>query len=111
MFRKYEKNYRIETDDFPVKGKAVLSDKEEKRLFKGTVQCFEKVDGGSAGIRKENGKVYLQKRGSDLDLSHYQYKFFTRWAYENAEKLMKLPDDIIIYGDVFNPYRALLFQL
>ena len=109
-FRKYEKTYRIEVEGYIAEGKAVLTSEEEKQLFNGPVVITEKLDGGSTGIRKENGKVYLQKRRSNVDFSHYQYSYFVQWAYENSEKLKALPDNIIIYGELLRCVHKIYYD-
>ena len=51
-FRKYEKIYRIEMPDYPIKGKYHLAKRVEAKLFKGIVSITEKVDGANTGILK-----------------------------------------------------------
>ena len=75
-YRKYDKIYRIDMPDYPIKGKYHLAKQKEKILFSGKTTILEKVDGANTGIYKINGKVYLQKKGSNVDYSHPQYSFF-----------------------------------
>ena len=98
MFRKFDKIYRIEREDYPIKGKYHLAKAVEEKLFDGEVEIWEKIDGGNVGIMKEKGKIYLQKKTGHIDNSHPQYTYFKDiWYYENKHKLDKLPDGIGVY--------------
>ena len=83
-----------------VKGKYMLQPKDEKLLINGNVYITEKMDGANSGIHKKNGKTHLQKKGSNIDGSHLQYKYFELWGYENFEKIKSLPDNMVYYGEL-----------
>lgn len=100
-FRKYEKIYRIEMPDYPIKGKYCLAKKVEEKLFDGAVVITEKIDGACSGIMKCNGQTFLQKKGSGADYSHPQFSFFqNEWYFSNKEKIDGLPDNIVVYGEL-----------
>lgn len=101
-FRKFDKIYRIEMPNYPIKGKYHLAKKREKLLFSGNkVALFEKVDGGNTGIYKAKGKTFLQKKGSNIDDSHPQYSFFkNEWYYKNLDKINRLIDNTVTYGEL-----------
>ena len=96
--RKYQKTYRIDMKSLFVKGKHTLDKKKEKLLLDGTCHIFEKLDGGQVQLYKDKfGKIYLGKKGGEIDNSHPQYTFFQTWAIINQHKLNKLPNNIVIY--------------
>jgi len=111
MFRKFDKIYRIEMPDYNIKGKYFLAKKNEELLFKDIVYIFEKIDGANSGIYKQNGIITLQKKGSECDLSHLQYSFFTNeWFFNNQEKLEKLPDNIVVYGELMRCVHTIKYD-
>ncbi len=40
-------------------------------------------------IKNKKGEIFLGKKGSTIDDSHLQFKFFKTWAYVNKDKLEK----------------------
>ena len=101
-YRKYDKIYRIEMPDYPIKGKYYLAKKKEKLLFSGNkVTILEKVDGANTAICKVNNKIFLQKKGDAIDYSHPQYSFFkNEWLYNNLDKVDKLINNTVTYGEL-----------
>lgn len=101
MFRKYEKTYRILVPQISTKGKHYLSDVEVSRLMGGNVVLLEKLDGANVGIIRHKNEFRLQKRGSLVDASeHFQFNFFKAWTQLNYDKLMQIPQDTILYGEL-----------
>ena len=101
MFRKYEKTYRILVPQMNTKGKHYLPDKEVKKLLNREVIITEKLDGANTGIIRHKDTFRLQKRGSLVDQSeHAQFNFFKAWSYENYDKLMKIPEGTVLYGEL-----------
>lgn len=102
MFRKYEKTFRILTPTFNVRGKYYLSDKDKKALLNGTVEITEKIDGANVAIVRGNKQKWtLQKRRGLADEgSHAQFSFFWNWARYNVEKILNIPSQWVIYGEL-----------
>lgn len=102
MFRKYEKTYRIVSPNYKVKGKFNLTRAEQNGLITGRVQITEKVDGANVGIiRGKKDKWVLQKRRGLADEgSHAQFSFFWNWARYNIDKILRIPNGWIIYGEL-----------
>lgn len=101
MFRKYEKTYRILVPQVSTKGKHYLSDADVKKLLGGNVTITEKMDGANVGIIRHKDHFRLQKRGSLVDVSeHYQFNYFKAWAQLNYDKLMQIPQGMILYGEL-----------
>ena len=86
---------------YPVKGKSHLARKVEELLMHGNCAVFEKIDGANTGIYRSKGQTYLQKKGSNVDMSHPQFSFFqNEWFFANKEKIDNLPDNIVVYGEL-----------
>lgn len=101
MFRKYEKTFRILVPQISTKGKHYLSDADTKRLLGGKTVVTEKMDGANVGIIRHKDHFRLQKRGSLVDTSeHYQFNFFKAWSQQNYDKLMQIPEGMILYGEL-----------
>lgn len=101
MFVKYPKTYRILVPQINIKGKHYLSKDEVKKLLVGNVIILEKLDGANTGIVRHKDTFKLQKRGSLVDDSeHYQFQFFKAWAYSNYDKIIKIPEKTILYGEL-----------
>jgi len=101
MFRKYEKTYRILVPQIATKGKHYLSKDEVKRLLGGNVTIMEKLDGANVGIIRHKDTFKLQKRGSLVGESeHKQFGLFKAWTYNNYDKIMKIPRNTILYGEL-----------
>lgn len=110
-FRKYEKTYRIEMPNYPIKGKYHLAKKQESLLLKGKVAITEKMDGANTGIYKIKGQTYLQKKGSNIDTSHPQFRFFANeWYYNNKDKIDKLPDNMVYYGELLRCVHTVFYN-
>ncbi len=100
MFRHYEKTFRILVPQIKTIGKHFLSDAETNRLLGGNVVITEKCDGANTAIIKHKGQFRLQKRGSLVDVGeHPQFNMFKAWSQINYEKLNKIPDNIVLYGE------------
>lgn len=102
MFRQYEKTYRIYTPNFSVPGKLVLSHSDQRALLTGKVEVTEKVDGANTGIVRGKGdKWTLQKRRGLADTGvHQQFSFFWAWARANEAKILQMPHNWILYGEL-----------
>jgi ATP-dependent RNA circularization protein (DNA/RNA ligase family) len=101
MYRVYEKTYRIITPRFVVNGKLTLPKDEQNRLVYGNIEITEKMDGANTGIIRGNGEKWtLQKRRGLADSQHPQFSFFWNWARMNEGKILKLPKNIIVYGEL-----------
>jgi len=101
MFRKYEKTYRILVPQISTKGKHYLSDADTQKLLRGNVVITEKMDGANVGIIRHKDHFRLQKRGSLVDVGeHFQFNFFKAWTQQNYDKLMQIPQDTILYGEL-----------
>ncbi len=111
VFRKYEKTYRIEMPGYPIKGKYHLAKKVEEKLFKGECLITEKTDGANTGIFKKDGKISLQKKGDIVDYSHPQFSYFqNEWYFNNIEKIKKLPDNIVVYGELLRCVHTVYYD-
>lgn len=101
MFRKYEKTFRILLPEIDVKGKHFHSAADTQRLLNGNVTVTEKVDGANVGIIRTKERFRLQKRGSLVDMGeHVQFNFFKAWSEVNQDKLIEIPKDCILYGEL-----------
>jgi ATP-dependent RNA circularization protein (DNA/RNA ligase family) len=102
MFRKYEKTFRIDTPNFHVPGKLVLSHNDQRDLLSGKIEITEKIDGANTGIVRGKGdKWILQKRRGLADTGvHQQFAFFWSWAWSNQEKILKIPSKWIVYAEL-----------
>jgi len=101
VFRKYEKSFRILVPQINIKGKHFLSDADTKRLLSGNIIITEKIDGANTGIIKHKDTFRLQKRGSLIDVGeHLQFNFFKNWSQVNYDKLMQIPNGLIVYGEL-----------
>jgi len=97
--------------NYPVKGKYHLAKRAEELLFKGPVKIFEKVDGANCGIVKSNNQVSLQKKGDLIDDSHPQFSFFqNQWFWDNKDKIYKLPDEIVVYGELLRCVHTIYYD-
>ena len=109
-WRKYEKTYRLKLDGMPAFEKFMLDDTSFKLLLNGNVNVTEKMDGSNSGIFKtKEGQIFLQKRRGNIDKSHHQYKFFENWGYQNIEKLKKLPNNIVVYGELMRCVHSIKY--
>ncbi len=101
MFRHYEKTFRILVPQISTVGKHYLSDSDTQKLLNGKVTLTEKMDGANTAIIRNKNDFRLQKRGSLVDTSeHYQFNFFKAWSQANYDKLMSIPQDTILYGEL-----------
>jgi len=111
MFRKFEKTFRVVVPQIDIKGKWFLSDKETKLLLGGNVIILEKLDGANVGIIRHKDIFRLQKRGSLVDTSeHEQYNYFKAWSTQNYLKLMSLPKDLIMYGELMRCVHTIVYN-
>ena len=101
MFRHYEKTFRILVPQIATKGKHFLSDADTRRLLGGNVVITEKMDGANVGIIRHKDYFRLQKRGSLVDVGeHFQFNFFKAWSQQNYDKLLQIPQDTTLYGEL-----------
>lgn len=101
MFIKYPKTYRILVPQIDIKGKRFLSNKEVKELLGGIVSVQEKMDGANVGIIRTKNDFRLQKRGSLVGTSeHEQFNRFKAWSNQNYDKLMQLPINHVLFGEL-----------
>ncbi len=99
--RGYEKTFRISTPNFCVPGKLTLSDSDQRALLKGTLEISEKCDGGNSGLLRGTGNDWsLQKRRGIATQQHPQFSFFWSWARANEEKILQIPENWIVYGEL-----------
>jgi len=112
MFKKYEKIFRILIPEIHVRGKFTLSKDETRLLLGGKVFIEEKMDGANTGIIRHKRGIHLQKRGSLVGTSeHEQFNFFCNWAHQkNYEKLMKLPQKYIVYGELMYAVHTIYYD-
>ncbi len=108
MFRKYEKTCRF----LPTPGKINLSKLELQNLLSGKVVIEEKMDGANVGIIRHKNGFSLQKRGSLVGQSeHEQFGWFHNWAnLQNYEKLMRLPINHIVYGELLYAVHTIVYD-
>jgi hypothetical protein len=90
------------TPNYQVPGKLTLSHADQKALLTGTLEITEKVDGANVAIIRGNGdKWTLQKRRGLADEGvHAQFSFFWNWARHNYQKILAIPHNWIIYGEL-----------
>lgn len=97
--------------DYPIKGKYYLAKRVEEMLFDGEVVITEKLDGANAGIFRKDGETFPQKKGNKMDMSHPQFTFFkNQWMYENMHKIEKLPDNIVVYGELLRCVHTVKYE-
>jgi len=101
MFYKYPKTFRILLPEIDIKGKHFLSKADVKKLLGGKVTILEKMDGANVGIIRTKNEFRLQKRGSLVGAStHNQFNYFKAWSYNNYDKLMAIPKNTILFGEL-----------
>lgn len=111
MFRKYEKTFRVLVPQINVKGKFFLSDKETKLLLAGKITITEKIDGANTAIIRHKDIFKLQKRGSLIDIGeHEQFNFFRDWAYKRYDKIMQIPKNLIVYGELMRCVHTIYYD-
>src|SRR5208337_556250 len=99
--RGYEKTFRITTPNYQMPGKLTLSDPDQKALLKGTLEITEKVDGANTAIlRGGDSEWTLQKRRGIATQQHPQFSFFWSWARANEDKILHIPENWIVYGEL-----------
>ena len=112
MFLKYEKTFRILVPQINIKGKHFLSNDEVKSLLGSEVIISEKLDGANTAIIRHKDTFKLQKRGSLVGESeHAQFNLFRAWSYENYEKIMKIPDQTVLYGELMFVHHTIHYDL
>lgn len=111
MFQKYPKTFRILVPEVNVKGKHYLSDEELKLLLAGEVSITEKIDGANVGIIRTKDGFRLQKRGSLVgENEHEQFNFFKAWAQLNYDKLIKLPRNSVLFGELMYAKHTIFYN-
>lgn len=111
VFRKYEKTYRVLVPQISTKGKHFLSSPDVSKLLNGNVVITEKMDGANTGIVRRKNEFRLQKRGSLVGESeHAQFGFFKAWSMSNYEKLMKIPVNTILYGELMHTVHTIYYD-
>lgn len=83
-----------------------------KRLLSGEMIVEEKLDGSNTGIIRHSKGFALQKRGSLVGASeHEQFNFFNNWAHQqNYEKIMALPKDTLMYGELLYAVHTIYYD-
>lgn len=101
MFRKYEKTFRISSPSIQVAGKLNLTSGDQKSLLNGKVEISEKMDGANVGIvRSENNWTLQKRRGLAETGVHEQFAFFWNWARYNESRILQIPKNHIVYGEL-----------
>ena len=111
MYRKFDKIYRIEMPNYPIKGKYFLAKSKEKLLFDSDVTITEKIDGANTSINKVDNEIKLYRKLGPIDHSHPQFSFFqNQWFWENQNKLNKLPNNLILYGELMRVVHTMKYD-
>lgn len=101
MFKKFEKTHRILVPQINIVGKHFLSDGDTNILLSDEVILCEKLDGANTAIIRTKDGFELQKRGGLIgNREHPQFQFFKSWAQQNYNKIMELPKNVILYGEL-----------
>jgi len=101
MFEKYNKTFRIRIPQISIKGKTYLSNADVSKLLNGNITILEKIDGANVGVIRKKDYFKLQKRGSLVDSSeHEQFGYFKMWSQVNHDRLMEIPKDTVLYGEL-----------
>ncbi len=82
--------------------KRYLSNRETRELFRGEVVLEEKLDGSTMFVTWTGGKPLLRAKGTRKISEYEKTKAFVRaysWAYENTEKLEKIPHGLAVVGE------------
>jgi hypothetical protein len=78
----------------------------------GKVIVTEKIDGANVGIIRHKDYFKLQKRGSLVDASeHYQFNFLKAWSQLYYEKLMQIPEGMVLYGELMICKHTIFYDL
>lgn len=94
-----------------IKGKHYLSDKDTKALLGSEVILCEKLDGANIGLVRHKDHFRLQKRGSLVDLGeHAQFNYFKAWSQINYDKIMKIPDQTILYCELMYAKHTVFYN-
>ncbi len=112
-FVKYPKIKRIVSDG--VTSKKLLTSSEIDALLDGEIVVEEKIDGGICGVswRKDAYMHYAQGRGRVIQYTENSKPFygFNKWIYSNYEKIQKIPDEHIIYGEWMGASHNIYYDL
>ena len=94
------------------KGKHYLSNADVSKLLNGRVTIAEKMDGANVGIIRHKDHFRTQKRGSLVgDSEHEQFGFFKAWTQLNYDKLMQIPKDTILYGELMRCKHTVYYDM
>lgn len=104
VLQKYRRIYRIRPKGWKIPpNKKCLTDHQVKELLDGDLVAEEKIDGGIAGISWDHynyrhlaiGK-HKMIGNNDNDKRFYG---LNKWIYKNYEKIEKIPQDWIVFGE------------
>ncbi len=104
MLQKYRRIYRIcpKGMNIPSKKKC-LSANEVNQLINGDIVVEEKIDGGVCGISWDhyNFRHLAVGKHNAIATNDNSKRFygFNKWIYENYEKVQKIPQGWVIYGE------------
>jgi hypothetical protein len=102
--QKYRRIYRICPRGIIIpKGKKCLKENEVAELLDGDVVIEEKIDGGIVGLSWDHYNFKHLAIGkhnmvSNKDNSKKVYGL-NKWIYKNYDKIQKIPQDWVIYGE------------
>lgn len=74
---------------------------EELEILRNTpLHVSEKVDGATVAIGIKNGAPQLFKRSGAIGTGeHVQYQDFKSWVFSNMDRIQKIPEEFLIYGE------------
>lgn len=116
VLKKYRRIYRIcpRGMSIPPKKKC-LSDNEVNMLLDGDIVVEEKIDGGIAGISWDhyNFRHLAIGKHNPIPTNENSKKFygFNKWIYDNYEKIQKIPQGWIVYGEWLRASHTLFYDL
>ncbi len=82
----------------PIPEVEILNGFEAKSIY-----AFEKIDGGNSQIRTGRGRIYIGSRGGYINNQTVKnvnwFEDFQKWAYQQQENLLKIPEELICFGE------------
>jgi hypothetical protein len=89
-----------------------LNEEEVDILAHSSLDISEKLDGARVGIRMHENVPILFKRGSIIKTGeHEQYNHFKSWIFNNIEKILKIPNGYIVYGEWLSVQHTVYYDL
>ncbi|MBI4095719.1 MAG: hypothetical protein HY438_02565 [DPANN group archaeon] len=102
-FPKYPEAYRLVYQNLGTRSdKTYLTEPDVRALFSGEVVLEEKLDGSTLIVTWTGGKPLLRAKGARIISEFEKTKAFIHaynWAYQNSEKLEKIPQGLAIVGE------------